>query len=181
VSVAGSFFPAEWRPAQSQFCRRNHNRNGYATLRTEPPKKYQQVELVEKSFVVTEYQQPQYWCEQCQRYHTAKLPAEVKRSGLFGKNLIAFTAFMKGRCHMSFTTIQDFFAEVVGIKVSTGFLTKQIRKASDALKKTYNDLVSQLREEKHLHIDTARDVGRGIFVLYSLQCFALILLAAAMC
>jgi transposase len=78
---------------------------------TEPPKKYQQVELVEKSFVVTEYQQPQYWCEPCQRYHTAKLPPEVKRSALFGKNLTALTAFMKGRCHMSFTTIQDFFAE----------------------------------------------------------------------
>jgi len=66
----------------------------------EPPKRYQQVELVEKSFLVTEYRQHQYWCNQCQRCHTAKLPVEVKKAGLFGKNLIALTAYLKGRCHM---------------------------------------------------------------------------------
>ena len=54
---------------------------------------------------------------------------------------------------MSFTTMQDFFAEVVGIKVSTGFLAKQVRKTSVALKGTYDDLVAQLRKEKHLHSD----------------------------
>src|SRR5215469_9237581 len=37
----------------------------------EPPKKHQQVELVEKPFIVTEYQQHQYWCEKCQCHHTA--------------------------------------------------------------------------------------------------------------
>jgi Zn finger protein HypA/HybF involved in hydrogenase expression len=112
----------------------------------EPPKKFQQVEFVDKSFIVTEYQQPQYWCKQCQRHHTAKLPPEVRRSGLFGKNLIALTAYMKGHCSMSFTKIQDFFAEVLGIKVSTGFLAKQIRKASKAVEGTYDDLVVQLRQ-----------------------------------
>ena len=61
----------------------------------EPPKKHQQVELVEKPFLVTEFQQHQYWCEQCQCYHDAPLPPEVKRSGLFGKNLIALTAYLK--------------------------------------------------------------------------------------
>ena len=119
----------------------------------EPPKKHQQVELVAKPFIVTEYQQVQYWCETCQCHHTAKLPAEVKRAGLFGKNLIAHTAYLKGRCHMSFKTMQDFYADAVGIKVSTGFLTKQIRKASEALKETYDNLVEQLKKEDHLHSD----------------------------
>jgi transposase len=67
--------------------------------------------------------------------------------------MIALTAFLKGRCHMSFNTIQDFYAEVLGIKVSTGFLAKQIRKASGALKKTYDAFAEQLSKEKHLHID----------------------------
>jgi transposase len=49
--------------------------------------------------------------------------------------------------------MQDFYAEVLGIKVSTGFLAKQIGKASKALEGTYDDLVSQLRKEKHLHSD----------------------------
>jgi len=119
----------------------------------EPPKKHQQVELVEKPFLVTEYQQAEYWCEKCQCTHTAKLPAEVKRAGLFGKNLISLTAYLKGRSHMSFKTLQDFFADAIGLKVSTGFLTKQIRKASDALSSTYDDLVEQLKKADHLHSD----------------------------
>jgi transposase len=127
--------------------------NGKLKPTNEPPKKHQQVELVDKSFIVTEYQQYQYKCKKCQKVHTSKLPPEVRKSGLFGKNLIALTAYLKGRCHMSFTTMQDFFAEVVGIKVSTGFLAKQVRKTSVALKGTYDDLVAQLRKEKHLHSD----------------------------
>ena len=67
----------------------------------------------------------------------------------------------KGRCPMSFTTIQDFFAEVVGIKVSTGFLAKQVRKTSVALKGTYDDLVAQLRKEKHLHLDETGSKENG--------------------
>ena len=70
--------------------------NGKLTPTGAEPKKHQQVE---------------YWCEACQCTHTAKLPAEVKRAGLFGKNLIAHTAYLKGRCHMSFKTMQDFYAD----------------------------------------------------------------------
>jgi len=117
------------------------------------PKKHQQVELVDKPFIVTEYQQTEYWCEQCQCTHVAQLPTEVKRAGLFGKNLIAHTAYLKGRCHMSFKTMQDFYGDAFHLRVSTGFLTKQIRKASEALKTAYENLVEQLPKEKHLHID----------------------------
>ena len=35
----------------------------------EAPKKHQQVELVEKPFIVTEYRQHRYWCAHCRRYH----------------------------------------------------------------------------------------------------------------
>jgi len=122
-------------------------------LAVKPAKKHQQVEFNNRSFIITEYQQIQYWCPQCHRYHTAKLPVDVQKTGLFGKNMIALTALLKGHCHMSFTKIQTFYAEVVGIKVSTGFLAKQIRKTSDALKGTYDTLVAQLRKEKHLHSD----------------------------
>jgi len=127
--------------------------NGTLTPTGAEPKKHQQVELVAKPFIVTEYQQAEYWCEACQCTHTAKLPADVKRAGLFGKNLIAHTAYLKGRCHMSFKTMQDFYADALGIKVSTGFLTNQIRKASEALKSPYDNLVEQLKAEDHLHSD----------------------------
>ena len=128
---------------------------------SESPKKHQQVELVEKSFIITEYQQVRYWCTKCQQIHISKLPPAVKKFGLFGKNLIALTAYLKGRCHMSFSGMQDFFAEVLGIKVSTGFLAKQVRKASGALQGTYEDLVAQLRKETHLHADETGSKENG--------------------
>ena len=68
----------------------------------------QQAELVDKPFIVTEYQQDQYWCETCQCFHTANLPTSISKQGLFGKNLTALTGCMKGCCRMSYTTIQDF-------------------------------------------------------------------------
>jgi transposase len=125
------------------------------------PKKHQQVELVEKPFIVTEYQQAHYWCEQCQCSHEAPLPVNVKRSGLFGKNLIALTAYLKGRCHMSFTTMQDFYADALRLKVSTGFLAKQVRKASEALSSIYDQLAAKLPKEAHLHIDETGSKENG--------------------
>jgi hypothetical protein len=75
------------------------------------------------------------------------------KSGLFGPNLIATTAYMKSRDHMSYTTLRDHFRDLYGICVSTGFLAKQIRKVSDALKKPYEELLEQLPKEAHHHID----------------------------
>jgi transposase len=96
-------------------------------------KKHQQVELVEKPFVVTEYRQHRYWCAACECYHESKLPTEVKRAGLFGSKLIALTAYLKSRCHMSYQTMQHFYADAFSLEVSTGFLAKQVGKVSAAL------------------------------------------------
>ena len=54
---------------------------------------------------------------------------------------------------MSYRTMQSFFVEVIGLKVSTGFLAKQVCKASKALKSPYEHLVGQLPKTKHLHLD----------------------------
>jgi transposase len=70
---------------------------------------HQQVELVPKPFIVTEYQLPRYWCEHCQAYHTGTLPEEAARGGLFGVSLIALIAYLKGRRHISYTAPKDFF------------------------------------------------------------------------
>jgi len=54
---------------------------------------------------------------------------------------------------MSYTTIQGFFKDAMSLNVSTGFLAKQVRKASDAMAKPYQELVKQLPDENHVHID----------------------------
>ena len=119
----------------------------------EMPKKCQQIEFVEKPFIIKEYHQRVYWCENCQCHHESKLPEDVKRAGLFSQNLIALTAYLKGRCHMSFKTIQSFYADVMSFKVSTGFLAKQVRKASEAIKPAYDELVKGMPDTKHIHSD----------------------------
>jgi len=135
--------------------------NGKREPTGKEPTKHQQVELVAKPFIVTEYLQAEYWCEKCQCTHTAPLPLEVKKLGLFGKNLTALTSHLKGRCHMSFTTMQCFYADAFGLKVSTGYLTKQIRRTSEALKGVYEKLVEQLPKEEHLHCDETGSKENG--------------------
>lgn len=126
---------------------------GKLILSNEPPKIHQQVELVEKPFIVTEYRQGWYWCEHCQCHHAAELPSEVKKAGLFGPKLISLTAHLKGRGHLSYKTLQDFFCDALSLRVSTGFLAKQVRKVTDAMEKPYKELLERLPNENHLHID----------------------------
>jgi transposase len=98
----------------------------------------QQIDLAPKPFIVTEYHRHGYWCPDCQSYHTAPLPEDA-RSGLFSISLIAFVAYLKGRCHISYRALKDFFQEALGIGVSGGFLAKQVRRAGGALKATLNN------------------------------------------
>jgi transposase len=72
---------------------------------------------------------------------------------LFSISLIAFVAYLKGRCHISFSALKDFFQEVLGIRVSRGFLAKHIMKVSGSLKETHRQLVRRLSGEKHLYRD----------------------------
>jgi len=51
--------------------------------------------------------------------------------------MIALTAYLKGRGHMSYRTLQAYFHDIVGIDISTGFLVKQIQKTSTAIKLPY--------------------------------------------
>jgi transposase len=74
---------------------------------------HQQIDIAPKPFIVTEYHRHTYWCPACQIVHTASL-AEEARSGLFSISLIAFVAYLKGRCHISFSALKDFFQEVWG-------------------------------------------------------------------
>jgi transposase len=127
----------------------------------EPPKVHQQVELVAKPFIVTEFRQVWYWCEHCQCYHCAKLPQDVQKAGLFGPKLIALTTYLKGRGHMSYKTLQDFFADALSLRISTGFLAKQVRKGSDSMAAAYEELVEQLPNEKHLHCDETGSKENG--------------------
>jgi len=61
-----------------------------------------------------------------------RLPATVKAAGLVGSKLSALAAYQKGDGHLSYSTIQRFWNEVLGIPISRGQLVNVVQKASAA-------------------------------------------------
>ena len=122
----------------------------------------QQIELVDRPFVVTEYRARRYRCERTGKIVTAPLPPEVVRAGLLGPRLSALVAYHKGACHMSYRTIRTFLRDVVGVSVSTGQLAKVTHKASGALAGAYEELAAALPDEPHVGADETghKDDGR---------------------
>jgi len=113
----------------------------------------QQVTLPEKLYVVTEHKARKYLDSKTGKIIIAALPDEVQKGGLLGGDITAMTAFMKGGCHMSFTTIQQFFKEVMHLDFSRGMLNKATQKVSASLAPAYQQIVEHLPNESYLGID----------------------------
>jgi len=117
------------------------------------PRVVQQVEIVNTPIEITEHRGQAYWCKRCQQIHYAPLPPEVEKGGLVGPRLTALIGFLKGACHMSFSTMRKFLRDVVGVTISRSHLSKVVNKVSDALRETYEDLVRRLPEAAWLNVD----------------------------
>ncbi len=117
------------------------------------PRVVQQVEIIDVPIRIEEHRGCAYWCPTCRKFHYAPLPPEVEKGQLFGPRLTTLVAYMKGVCHASFSTIRKFVRDVVGIKVSRGYLRKLIGKMSDALKPCYDELLAALPRADALNVD----------------------------
>lgn len=117
------------------------------------PRVLQQVELVSKPIEVEEHRAFAYICRQCKKIHYAPLPESVEKSGLFGPNLTAQVAYLKGAGHMSYATAQRYLRDVLGLEVSRGFLSKVIKKVTCALRDPYEELLRLVAGEAVLNID----------------------------
>ena len=116
-------------------------------------KTLQQVELVAQPFVVTEHVAPGYWCEGCRQYHYAAFPPEVLAGGLCGPRLTSLVSYFKGKLHGSYSGIRDFFTDVLGLKVSRGYLAKLLQKAARAFAGPCAELMGLLPQQPGLNID----------------------------
>jgi len=121
----------------------------------------QQIKLPEKMYKVIEHRARKYIDSATGRIHIASLPEDVRKSGLLGGDVTTMVAFMKGGCHMSFTTIQQFFKEVMRLEISRGMLSKATQKVSAALKPAYEQMVELLPEESYLGIDETGHKNNG--------------------
>jgi len=113
----------------------------------------QQVGLPEKMYRVTEHRARKYRDPVTGRIHIAPMPDDIRKGGLLGADITAAAAFMKGSCHMSFTTIGQFFKEVMKLDISRGMLCKATQKVSDALSRPYDELVNRLPNEPLVNVD----------------------------
>ena len=120
-----------------------------------------QYELVEKPVVLTAHQRFSYWCAHCQKVHHPQLPDEVRKGGLAGPRLTALIGSLKGGCHTSYTTIQSFLGDVMGVPLSTGMLAKAVSKVSRALFVPYQELFEALPDQECLNIDETSHFDNG--------------------
>jgi len=129
----------------------------------------QQVELVEKPFRVVEYTAYSIWCQDCGGYHQAALPQHLVKAGLFGPRLTSLAVYLKGKIHASYSGIRDLFQDVVGVKVSRGYVAKLLHKASQAFAQPYGELLERLPQQTRLNTDETGHKDHG--QRYWIWCF----------
>jgi hypothetical protein len=130
----------------------------------------QQIELPEKMYKIVEHRARKYLDLVTGKIHIASMPDRIRKGGLFGADITAAIAFMKGDCHMSYTTIQQFFksrkgspsGELFELDISRGMLCKATQKVSDSLRDAYERLVERLPHETQVGVDETghHDEGR---------------------
>ncbi len=113
----------------------------------------QQIELPEKMYKVIEHRARKYFDPTTGKTHIAPMPDEIRKGGLLGADTTASIAFMKGRCHMSYTTIREFFRELMKLDISRSMLCKATQKVSKSLGPSYDQLAQRLPKESQVNVD----------------------------
>jgi transposase len=135
--------------------------NAEVTFLNEPPRVRQQMEIKEVIVFKDEHRSYPVWCERCQKAHYHPFPEAVVKEGLFKERLTALVAYMKAVDHASFSTIRKFIRDVMGEKVSRGYLRKVVEKASAALEAPYEELLKRLPLEQALNVDETGHKDNG--------------------
>jgi hypothetical protein len=126
------------------------------------PRVVPQVELVERPIRVTEHRGQPGWCPRCRVTQHAPIPAPIRAAGLVGPHLTTLIAYLKGACHGSFSTIRTFLRDVVGVRLSRGWLARLCAKVSTGLQPAYDQLLAALPQQDRLNVDETghKDDGR---------------------
>jgi transposase len=121
----------------------------------------QQIQLPEKMYKVTEHRARKYIDPVTGKIHITPVPDEIRKGGLLGADVTAMVAFMKGGCHTSFSTIKQFFKEVMKFDISRSMLSKATGKVSASLGPAYQQIVERMPNESYLGIDETGHKDNG--------------------
>ena len=127
--------------------------HGEVSVMDGKPRIIQQVELIEVPLIREEHRSYPVWCTKCGKIHYMPFPPEVYKEGLFKERITSLVAYMKNVCHASFSTIRKYIRDVLGEKVSRGYLRKVIEKVSLSLEAPYNELLDRLPLETIVNVD----------------------------
>ncbi len=118
-----------------------------------PPRVLQQVELLETPVRIEQHDSQPQRCTRCNKTFTPEFPQSLRKAGLIGPRLTALVGYLKGPCHMSFSSIRKFLRDCVGVSISRGMLGKLIGKVSASLADPYEALLAMLPSEDLLNVD----------------------------
>jgi transposase len=119
----------------------------------QPPRVIQQVELLDLPVQIEQHTSQAQWCPHCERTFVPSFPEELRKAGLAGPRLTALVGFLKGACHMSYSTIRRYFRDVIGVSISRGMLRKLVGKVTASLEDPYEALCAMLPYEDRLNVD----------------------------
>lgn len=127
--------------------------NSDVSILNDKPRVIQQMELITQQVIKEEHISYPVWCNSCKKIHYQAFPEHVVKEGLFKEKLTALVAYMKHVCHASFSTIRKFIRDVLGERVSRGYLRKVIEKVSLSLEGSYSELLERLPLETTINVD----------------------------
>jgi transposase len=113
----------------------------------------QQIVFPKKMYYVIEHKARKYLDPVTGKIYIAPMPDVIRKGGLLGADVTAAAAFMKGGCHMSFSTIEKFFKEIMHLDISQGMFCKATQKVSKSLESFYNKLAARLPNEPYIGVD----------------------------
>lgn len=110
------------------------------------------VDLAQKLTEVIGYALEEGTCPHCQRKARAPLPPEAAPGGI-GPRLQAAAAYLRTEGRMSLTPLQRYFAEVMDVSVSRGWLHESGVALSRHLQPAWEELAEQIRTAGVLNLD----------------------------
>lgn len=133
------------------FCPRCHSED--LEHDTQKPRIIDQIELPEKLFSVSRHSAHASYCHRCGTTSYAAIAEPVCKLGLLGPQMTSMLLYIKGSLHVSYSGLEDFLGQVIGVDVCRGYLAKIMKRTSQALAAPVQELRDMLPQQPQLNVD----------------------------
>lgn len=120
---------------------------------TGEPRIQQVIELKERPIEVIEHRCFGHACRVDGEIIYASLPDGVIEGPVLGPRLMSMIGYMKGGLHSTYSGLEDFSRDVLGVDLSRALLCNTVARVSEALRPAYEQLRDHVPTEPVLHVD----------------------------